>query len=209
MTAIPTVRPLPEDPRLVYRHTVDEYHRMIADGSVREGAPFELLDGQIVLKNRAAGEEDPMTVGPLHVVAVDRLNTLNPRLKRLGCHMRTQAPLTLPPFDEPEPDGAIVRGSREDFTRRHPAAGDVLCVIEVADASLPRDRGYKQRIYADSGIPQYVIVNLRDRTIEVYTQPLKGRGRYGRVETLANKQSVALPAGRGKMVTVTADWLLT
>lgn len=43
--------------------------------------------------------------------------------------------------------------------------------IEVADATLERDRGIKQRIYARAGIPIYWILNLRDRQIEVYTQP--------------------------------------
>ena len=48
------VQELAEHPELLYRHTVDEYHEMIANGGALEGEPFELLDGQIVRKIRSA-----------------------------------------------------------------------------------------------------------------------------------------------------------
>ena len=139
-----------------------------------------------------------MTHGTRHTTAVGRLGDLNPKLKRFGCHIRLQVPATLPPFDEPEPDGAIVKGDDKRYVDRHPGAGDVLCVIEVADASLRRDRGYKQGIYADSGVAQYIIINLPDDVVEVYTQPIRGKGRYGQVETLSAKQVVSFNVGRGK-----------
>ena len=84
----------------------------------------------------------------------------------------------------------------------------MLCVIEVADASIGRDRGYKQRIYADSGIPVYMIVNLPDHVVELYTEPLKGKSRYGRSVTLSAKQSVEFPAAGGKSLKVSIRRLL-
>ena len=65
----------------------------------------------------------------------------------------------------------MVRGDRRDYLQRHPAPDDVLLVVEVADASLARDRGVKKQSYAQAGIPIYWIVNLPDRQIEVYTDP--------------------------------------
>src|SRR3954454_20033396 len=106
MTAI--LQELGDDPRLVYRYTVDDYHRMIEDGTLEEGEPFELLDGQVVRKLRNAAGEDPMTVGDDHRMAVLRLGKLDPKFGKLGCHITTQQPLALPPFDEPEPDGAVI-----------------------------------------------------------------------------------------------------
>ena len=44
-------------------------------------------------------------------------------------------------------------------------------VVEVADASLDRDRSIKKQVYARAGIPVYWIVNLQERRIEVYTDP--------------------------------------
>ena len=187
---------------IVYRLTVEKYHAMLAGGILEEGAPFELVDGQIVRKDRSAAGEDPMTIGTAHATCVYRLTRLDPKLVRAGCFIRTQQPLTLPPFDEPEPDGAIVGGQAEAYAARHPGANDVLCVIEVADSSLHYDRTTKMRAYADSGIPQYVIINLPDGVIEVYTQPLVGRGRYGQTVTLAGREAVTLPTAAGKGVSV-------
>jgi len=47
----------------------------------------------------------------------------------------------------------------------------VALVVEVADASLDRDRSIKKQVYARAGIPVYWIVNLQERWIEVYTAP--------------------------------------
>jgi Uma2 family endonuclease len=199
---------LAEDPRVLYRMSTDEYHRMISSGAVMEGAPYELLDGHILRKIRSASGEDTMTVNPAHATAVKRLEKLDGRLTRLGCHMRAQQPITLPPYDEPEPDGAIVRGSFERYRTRHPLARDVLCVIEVADASLGRDRGYKQSLYANFGIGLYLIVNLADAVIEVNTRPLRGKGRYGQTTTLRPRQSVTLPTAAGKGLKVPVRQLL-
>jgi Uma2 family endonuclease len=173
-----------------YRLTVDQYHRMIEQGILDEGQPAELLDGYLTFKIRSAAGEDPMTVGLRHAVCVKKIARLARRLEPLGFDMQTQQPVTLPPFDEPEPDGAIVIGRAESYTDHHPRATDLLCVIEVADESLHRDRGYKQQIYADSGIAQYVIANLQDNVVEVYTEPQKGKGRYGTAETLGLKDSI-------------------
>lgn len=122
--------------------------------------------------------------------------------------MRTQAPVTYPPYDEPEPDGAIALGTFEDYREHHPGEGQVLCAIEVADSSLYRDRTTKLRIYANSGIGQYVIINLPDGVVEVYTQPVVGKGRYAQSTTLSPRQRVEFPAARGKRLSVPVRSLL-
>src|SRR3954469_25925940 len=90
--------------------TVEQYHRMIDQGILAEGEPFELLDGFLVRKDRSPSGEDPMTVGLEHVWSVKKLAKLDGKLGKLGCHMQTQQPVSLPPYDEPEPDGAVVLG---------------------------------------------------------------------------------------------------
>lgn len=185
-----------------YPLTVRQYHKMIEQGILPEGEPYELLDGQIVSKNRAATGEDPMTVGHEHALIVKRLSKISRRMEPLGCHLQTQQPIALPPRDEPEPDGAVIIRVEDDYLGRHPGAEDVLCVIEVADASLRYDRTAKLRTYANAGIGQYVIVNLRDRQVEVYTEPLKGKGRYGQSVTLSRTQKLNLPAPRGRSLAI-------
>jgi Uma2 family endonuclease len=204
-------RDLLDDRAIFMPFTVDQYHWMIEHGVFPEGEPYELLDGYLIRKDRSAAGEDPMTVGPERGLVIVNLTDLTPKLRRLGCHVRIQLPVTLPPWNEPEPDTAIVLGDQRDYTGRHPGAADVTCVIEVADSSLHRDRTVKLGIYAGSGIPCYIIVNLPDRTVEVYTQPFNGKGRvgrYGQSITLTGRQTVELPTAGGKRLSVAARRLL-
>lgn len=205
---MPTQRKSREHRTIRFRFTVDQYHRMIAEGILPEGEPYELLDGQVVRKDRSAQKEDPMTVGDHHSYVVMKLTRLNRQLERRGCHLRPQQPIAIPPRHEPEPDGAIVRGMVDDYRDHKPAPAEVLCAIEVADASLRQDRGLKQRVYADAGIETYVIFNLVDHVVEVYAEPMIGKGRYGRVQTLDPTQTLAFPTPTGKELTVPIRRLL-
>jgi hypothetical protein len=175
---------------------------MIEQGIIEEGAPIELLDGRLEWKDRSAAGADPMTVGTDHAFSIEAAKELDPKLRRLGASARVQLPVTLPPYDEPEPDVSIVRGGKEQYRGHHPGSADILCLIEVADSSITRDRGRKLRIYADSGIAMYVILNLIDRVAEVYFQPLVGKGRYGHATTLGLKDRLTIPTPKGKGLTV-------
>jgi len=194
------------DPRLAYRLTVGDYHQMLRDGVLMDGDPYELLDGQIVRKMRNAQGEGPLTIGTRHTTAVMLLGDLNPKLNRHGYHIRLQAPMTLPPYDEPEPDGAIVVGTTRRYLKSHPTAGDCLCVVEVSDASIRRDRGYKQKLYASNGITMYIIVNLLNNSIEVRTKPVGDK--YTDTVILKSRQKLTLPVEKGKPIKVAVKDLL-
>jgi Uma2 family endonuclease len=85
--------------------------------------------------------------------------------------VRNQAPITLPSSEpEPEPDLTIVRGDRGGYRQRHPVASNVALVVEVSDTSLITDR-VKGKTYGSAGIAEYWIINLVDRSIEVYARP--------------------------------------
>jgi Uma2 family endonuclease len=62
---------------------------------------------------------------------------------------------------------AIVRGNHHDFRTRHPSGQECRLVIEVADTSIDRDRA-KAEIYRSSGVEEYWIVNINDRSVERY-----------------------------------------
>lgn len=62
--------------------------------------------------------------------------------------------------------------NQKEYSENHPGPEDVLLVIEVADTSLETDRTEKLSIYAEAGIADYWIVNLMNKQIEVYRQPL-------------------------------------
>ena len=190
------------------RLTVDEYHRMNEAGILLSGEPYELINGLIVLKDRSAVGEDRMTVGHEHIWCVKMLGRLDKKLERLGCHMQLQSPVIMSDQDEPEPDGAILRGEIDDYKLRKPEAKDALCVIEVADSSLLHDRTDKLTLYANSAIPQYVVINLPGRVIEIHTDPRSGTGRYARVETVQPGGKVRLVVGGNRSVDVPARSLL-
>lgn len=158
-------RPIPDD---IWRLSIDRYHSMIASGNLTEDDRVELLDGVLVEKT---------TKNPPHTVATQLLDVILSDCVPSGWIVRKQEPITLN-ASEPEPDLAVVRGEVRDFTERHPAAGEVGLVVEIADASLARDRGTKRKIYADARIPMFWIVNLIDRQIEVFANPFSIDGEY-------------------------------
>jgi len=151
---------LPPEP--VHRFTVPEYHRMIQTGILSTDETVELLEGWIVPK---------MTRNPPHDLSMYRcqrvmFRVLPPEVICFGQSAITTAD------SEPEPDLAIVPGPDERYANRHPAPDEVLLAIEVADTSLARDRGLKARVYARAGVPIYWIVNLNERQVEVYSDPI-------------------------------------
>jgi Uma2 family endonuclease len=188
--------------------TIEQYDGMRRAGILQEGAPIELIDGMLVRKNRAAAGANPMTIGELHTIVIGKIVRLDPRLARYGAHVRIQAPVALPPDQAPEPDGAIVRGSLESYADHHPLPREICCVIEAADSSLQYDRTDKQRIYADASIPQYIIVNIPERQVEVHEQPLAGQGRYAQVKIAKAGEQVSLLVGAEQRLEIAAAELL-
>ncbi len=180
---------------------------MIKAGIVHEGAPIELIDGVLVHKDRSASGEDPMSIGKEHSLVVSLLGELGVELAEHGCHIRTQNPLQLSPYDEPEPDGAILRGRPRAYTDRLPGAADTGSVIEVSDSSLAYDRKTKLALYARAGIAQYILVNLPGRCIEIHEQP-RPDGSYQQVAVRRVGETVPLRLPDGERLPILADRIL-
>ena len=66
----------------------------------------------------------------------------------------------------------MIRGTRDDYRKRHPEPADLGLLVEVAETSLDRDRGDKLVAYVKGGVAFYWIVNLMDRQVEVYSNPV-------------------------------------
>ena len=207
MSSISLPSPIP-DFQPVRRINVAEYHRMIDAGIIASGEPFELIDGLLVLKDRSSVGEDRKSIGTEHLWAVKNLARLKTKLNRHRCHIQTQGPVVLAEFDEPEQDGAIISGLEDDYKESKPSVKDVTCVIEVADSSLQHDRRAKLATYANAGIAQYVIINLPDRVVEVYTEPQIGKGRYEKAETMHPGSKVSFRVARSKHLVVPTKGLL-
>jgi Uma2 family endonuclease len=167
MPLAPQVESLPGHPppivptEPIWRFSVEQYHEMIRTGILTEDDPVELLDGFLVPK---------MTKSRAHTIATRRAREAIERVVPAGWYVDAQEPVTLA-TSEPEPDTSVVRGKPEDYPDSQPTARDVALVVEVADATLRRDRNWKKSLYADAGVPAYWLVNLSDNQIEVYTDP--------------------------------------
>jgi Uma2 family endonuclease len=142
--------------------TVGEYYRMAEVGIFRPNERVELLSGRIL-------EMPP--IGTRHGYTVAALDATLQALVDDRAVIFCQSALRLDVFSEPQPDILIVRGPIERYLDAHPIPVDALLVIEVAESTLPHDRGEKLRAYARAGIAEYWIVDLVHGHIEVYTEP--------------------------------------
>jgi len=150
----------------IWRLTVTQYHQMICAGILTEDDPVELLEGWLVTK---------MPKNPPHTVSTQATGDVLARIVSDGWFVNRQEPITTDD-SEPEPDVTVVRGDRRNYRERHPGPNDVGLLVEVAAASLERDRGPKKRLYASAGIPIYWIVNLVEHQVEVYADASAAAG---------------------------------
>lgn len=144
--------------------------------------PFELLAGEIVYK---------MAKNPAHVNAVRRCQRWAEAL--FGAEfVRTQAPLILDLFNEPEPDILVTLGPEAEYVEMHPTAVEARLVIAVSDATLSDDLGMKALRYARAEIQEYWVLDLENRCLYVHQEPSENG--FGSVLRLAEDQHVSSPA---------------
>ena len=177
-----------------------EYDRLIAEGAFDHGEPVELLGG-------ALSAREPQ--GSYHFTTIALAARAIERVFGPGWTVRQQAPITLDDESEPEPDLAVIRGEPIDFLEAHPARPAL--VVEVAETSLQLDRDLKGGLYARAGLPDYWILNLRDRCLEVFRAPVSDvtvavGWRYGYIAVLGADDRVAPLALDGRSIAV-ADLL--
>lgn len=139
-----------------------EWHKMGESGIFTPESRLELINGEIL-------EMSP--IGSNHAGHLKRLIKVFSKLIPDDIIASVQDPLQLNDVSEPEPDFMLLKPEPGFYSSRHPAADDVLLLIEVADSSLEYDRIQKQRLYALYNIPEYWLLNLNDQCLEVYRQP--------------------------------------
>jgi len=156
--------------------TVGEYYRM-AEANILTGEDrVELIAGQIVAMS---------PIGSRHAACVKRLNLLLGKMIGDSMLLGVQDPIALDAYSEPEPDLVLLRPRADFYATAHPAAGDVLLAIEVADTSADYDREVKVPLYAQAGIPEVWLIDLQQGRIEVFARP-QGNAYQQRVEVAAN-----------------------
>ncbi len=159
----------------IHRIDVGTYHRMVASGAL-DGKRIELLEGLLV-------EMSPKSVG--HILVVNRL--MRHFVASPALWVQVQDPIEAAFDSEPEPD--LVIGEHEPFGEQLLRCPPL--VIEVAVSSLRVDRGKKANLYAAADIPNYWLVDVPGRAVEVRTRP--GQHGYERCETYREGKLVPSP----------------
>jgi Uma2 family endonuclease len=166
--------PLPA-PDAVYRLTIEQFDRMVRDGTLDEDEPVELLNGVLVTK---------MPNNPPHRVATRKTVRALERVLPAGWIVQKEESLVMPPANKWEPDVAVVRSELEFDSARDATAADCCIVVEIAETNLARARSEELPAYAAAGIPVYWIVDLSggatpgSAMVEVCSEPDQATGRY-------------------------------
>ena len=143
-----------------YRWTCDEFHDLCDRGGFR-GHRVILIDGAI-LEMTQPNPPHNLSLG----LADDWLRTVF----TTGYHIRNQMALDVGTENDPGPDLAVVIGSRRDYTTRQ--ATTAVLVVEVADSSLSLDTTTKAEVYATAGIEDYWVIDLENRKLLVFRDPV-------------------------------------
>jgi Uma2 family endonuclease len=162
--------------------TLEEWDRLVEIGLL-DGQRLELIEGRII---QMSPQRAP------HSAAIELVEEQLRRVYAKRYRIRPQLPFRTADGSEPEPDFAIIAGV-DRRAKQHPSAA--VLIVEISDTTLRHDR-YKARLYAMTAIPEYWIINLVGRNVEVHRDPRvsKRAPGYQTVKTL-NQHDRILPLG--------------
>jgi Uma2 family endonuclease len=163
--------------------SIDEYHRMAADGLFSEDDRVELIEGEIV---------EMAPIGNRHATRVRRLILLFHQRLLEQVIVDVQDPVELGDWSEPQPDIVLLEWREDCYASAAPTGKDVVLLVEVADSSVGYDRGVKAPLYARQGIREYWLLDLPGGILEIYRQPRPAG--YKTVRRLRRGDSVAMEA---------------
>lgn len=143
------------------RWTRAEYDSLIRLGILQPGEAIELIGGELMVA-------EPQ--GAAHYTAIQKTARALGAAFGTGWTVRTQGPIGLDEESEPEPDVAVVLGSVDDYRDAHPTRPALT--VEVAESSLGTDRERKGSLYARAGLAEYWVLNLENRVLEIYREPM-------------------------------------
>lgn len=135
---------------------------MVETGILSEADHTELIDGEII---------EMAPIGSQHAGHVTRLVNLFSKAVGDLALVSVQNPVRLGEHSEPQLDLALLEPRHDFYASAHPNADDILLVVEIADTSLEFDRSAKIPLYAAHSVSVVWLLNLRERSVEVYEQP--------------------------------------
>jgi Uma2 family endonuclease len=179
--------------RTAVRFTASQFDKMIAGGVFEQPneSRVELIFGEL--------REMPPP-GLLREDYVDFLmEWSNDVLPRQRAKVRIQQTVGISKLDSvPLPDVAWV--ARRRYQDRRPQGKDIWLIIEVADSSLEYDLGEKCELYAQAGVAEYWVVNVRMKSVEVFRGPTKAG--YRSTQAYSLNDSIAPQSVPGAVLSI-------
>lgn len=167
MSAAPQLpyQAVPDTPRK--RFTRQEVEHLLDTGFF-QGQRFELIDGELF---------DKMGQKPAHAAAVRGATRLLAKIFGVDL-VQVQLPIEAGAADRdrsvPEPDVAVLTELKPEFSKRHPRGDELSLVVEVADSSAAFDLSRKAELYANAGVREYWVVDLKRRIVVTLRDPRGG-----------------------------------
>lgn len=139
--------------------TKPQYHEL-GDMGWFQDARVELIEGEVI-------QMSPISAP--HWTAVALASEALRAVFSEGWLVMVQNSFDGGPRSEPEPDNAVLAGKPRDFAHALPSAAALI--VEVSLTTLAYDRTRKASLYAQAGIEDYWIINLKAGQVEVHRKP--------------------------------------
>jgi Uma2 family endonuclease len=181
------------------RWTTEEYLNLSRLGAFQPGEKVELIEGEIVTMASQESKHLGAIVRSTKVLVLALHDTHD-----IGCQVTS----LLTDYSAPEPDFIVFPNGLLQ-PGQHIRHGQLI--MEVADSSLAYDRHEKASLYAKARIPEYWILNVRGRCLEVHRDPVDDPtalfGASYRTRTVLAESGTVSPLCRPDVVLRVADLL--
>ena len=165
--------PLTTSP-LAYRLTVEDFFRLDAAGAFEGYGKTELIRGEVFYMN-AQHRPHARMKGQLYLDLVQALAKLDRELAVL-----IEATVSMAPNSAPEPD--LILTSEPDGEGPVPI-GSVRLLIEIADTTQHNDLKVKSGVYAENGVPEYWVVDLKKKLVHrMFAPDAQGYARQDKIK---------------------------
>lgn len=144
------------------RLRVEDFFRLDEAGAFEGYGKTELIRGEVFYMN-AQHRPHARMKGRLHLELSKVLAELDN-----GLDVVVEATVAIPPHSAPEPDLVI---TSEPEGEGPVPIHSVRLVIEIADSTQANDLGGKAYLYAEAGVPEYWVVDLKGRVVHQMWAP--------------------------------------
>jgi Uma2 family endonuclease len=141
--------------------TVHDFQRMVDAGILSGDDRVELIHGEVLAMS---------PIGPPHDGTVLRANNGLVPIVGNRAIVGVQGAIQLDLYNQPQPDIYLLQPRDDFYTTRHAGPSDILLVIEVADSSLEYDRTIKATLYAETGVPEYWVADIKNDCLWAHTR---------------------------------------